>query len=351
VKSRTGELSKPAFIDTGIAVDLVDRTEFLATRLSVLVFLAVNGAEGIALGLAAWLTGSVALRAQTADNIAEFAVDVFLFIGVFRSVRAYDDAHPLGYGRERFFWSLFAALGIFVGGGGLSIEEAVRSALHPSGVVSFPIAYAVLAITAALDAFALLVSLRPARKLAAERKISLHALLLTNSDPVLTTVVLSGGCAVVGAMLAAVGIGASQIAGSNMPDTLASALIGLLLIATSVFLLHTNRELLTGRGVPSAMLIEMRRIIAAQSGVVAIQDLFAVVVGPSSLVVNGDVTFSDDMTVSAVERSILDSAAALRQRWPSIEFVYLTPVSLPRARRVRRRKSIPPKNNPRVKGQ
>ena len=79
-----------------------DRT----TRRNVLLSLGVNGAETLALGSAAWVTGSVGLRAQTAANAADLAVVAFLLIGVLSSARPADDSHPLGYGRERFFWSL-----------------------------------------------------------------------------------------------------------------------------------------------------------------------------------------------------------------------------------------------------
>ncbi len=103
-------------------------------------------------------------------------------------------------------------------------------------------------------------------------------------------------------------------------------LIGLLLLAASAFLLHNNRELLAGRGVPLSMSREMRGIVAAQQGVVDVPDLFAIVLGASSLIVNGDVVFDDDLDVPAVEDAIMRSAAALGDRWPAIDYVYLTPV-------------------------
>ena len=78
----------------------------------------------------------------------------------------------------------------------------------------------------------------------------------------------------------------------------------------------------------------MSRVVAAQAGVVDVPDLFAVVIGPSSLIVDGDVTFADDLDVPAVEKTIMRCAAALRQRWPAVEYVYLTPVSKARPRRV-----------------
>jgi divalent metal cation (Fe/Co/Zn/Cd) transporter len=111
----------------------------------------VNCAEAFALGVGALVTGSVALTAQTATNVADVSVAVFLLIGVVSSGRPPDESHPLGYGREGFFWSLFAALGIFTGGGGVALEQAVDSALHPSPVHSYLAAYGVLAATCALE--------------------------------------------------------------------------------------------------------------------------------------------------------------------------------------------------------
>lgn len=306
------------------------------TRLSVVVLLGVNCLEATALGVAAFWTGSVALRAQTAANIADVAVGIFLLVGVLSSVRPPDDTHPLGHGRERFFWSLFAALGIFVGGGGLAVEGAVTSALHPAPVDHFPIAYAVLLGTVALDAFALVIALRPLRQQAAQRSISVRAFLRRTTDPAAMTVVVGGACAVVGALVAGAGLGITQATGSATPDTVASALIGLLLFAASAILLRTDRDLLLGRGFPPAVLRQLSDIVAAQPGVIAVTDLFAVVVGPSSLIVSGDVTFADALDVPAVEQTIVRANAALRQRWPNIEYVYLTPVARARPRRAAR---------------
>jgi divalent metal cation (Fe/Co/Zn/Cd) transporter len=243
---------------------------------------------------------------------------------------------------------LLAALGIFLGGGLLGLDEAVRSAVQPSAVHSYPNAYLVLATTVALDVFALEITLRPVREQAAGRGVSLGSYLRRSTDPASTTVVAGGGCAVIGGLMAAAGLVLSEVTASPVPDTVASALISALLLAVSVLLLRTNRELLSGRGVPPSMVCEMSRVIAAQAGVVDVPDLFAIVIGPSSLIVDGDVTFADDLDVPAVEKTIMRCVAALRERWPRIEYVYLTPVGEARPRRAarsgapRRRRPIPP---------
>jgi cation diffusion facilitator family transporter len=307
-----------------------------SSNAGVVVSLVVNVLEVLGLGLTAWFTGSTAIKAQTAANTGEVAVTIFLLIAVLSSVRGPDDTHPLGYGRDRFFWSLFAALGLFVGGGGLALDQAVQSALHPSPVHSYLLAYLVLGATAGLDASAVIVGLRPLREQAARRGISSRAYLRISTDPAAVTVVVGGGCAVVGAFVAAIGLAISEGTSSPLPDTIASGLIGLLLLVASVLLLRTNRELLTGRGVGPALLSEMRKVVAQQPGISDVTDLFAVVVGPLSLVVDGDITFEHGIDVSEVEASIASAASQLKERWPMIQYIYLTPVAAKRPRGVAR---------------
>jgi divalent metal cation (Fe/Co/Zn/Cd) transporter len=241
---------------------------------------------------------------------------------------------------------LLAALGIFLGGGVLGLDEAVHAALHPSAIHSYLIAYLVLVTTVVLDAFALEIGLRPVRKQAAGRGISLRDYLGRSTDPASTTVVISGGCSVIGGITATAGLVLSEATGSQTPDTVASALIGLLLLLASVILLQTNRNLLSGRGVPPPMLREMSQVIAEQAGVVDVPDLFAIVVGPSSLVVDGDVIFAHDLDLAAVEHTILHCVHVLRERWPKIKYVYLTPVGKPRPTRATRSAGLAAERKP-----
>ncbi len=315
---------------------MAETTKRGTTRRSVLVSLVVNCAETLGLGVAAGVSGSVALRAQTAANAADVAVQVFLLIGVLSSVRPPDDTHPFGYGRERFFWSMLAALGILLGGGVLGLDEAVHAALHPSAVHSYLVAYLVLVTTVVLDAFALQIGWRPVRQQAAASGVSARDYLGRSTDPASTTVVVAGGCSVIGGLTATAGLVLSEVTGSQAPDTAASALIGLLLLLASVLLLQTNRDLLSGRGVPPPMLREMSQVIAGQAGVIDVPDLFAIVVGPTSLVVDGDVIFAHDLDLPAVEQTILHCIHVLRERWPKIKYVYLTPVRKARPTRAAR---------------
>jgi hypothetical protein len=68
-----------------------------------------------------------------------------------RSSRPHDDQHPLGYGRDAYFWALIAALGVFVVAAAFSLREGIDELIHPSATSSFAVAYVVLAISTVLD--------------------------------------------------------------------------------------------------------------------------------------------------------------------------------------------------------
>ena len=314
----------------GAVPKLVDS---LTGRRSVVMGLAVAVAQTIALAVAAYLTGSVAMRTQTVTNVADVAVGAFLLLGLLSSNRVADDEHPLGYGRERFFWSFVAAVGILVGGAGAAFAETVEALLHPGHAEFYVVGYAVLAAVVGLDTVALVTGLRPLLRRSRERGVPITRYLWKGTDPAVTTVVLGSAAGLLGGVVAAAGLAAREITDQPVADAVASGLIGLVLLATSATLLHANRELLTGRGVSPETLERMRVLVARRPGVLAVPDIFAIVVGPSTLIVNGDIVFDDALDVPQVEAAIVDAGAALRASWPAVTYVYLNPVAAMRSRR------------------
>src|SRR3954469_21866540 len=99
--------------------------------------LAANTAIAIAKGVAAALTGSSALFAETLHTIADAGNEVFLWIAVRRSNLPADAQHPLGHGPERYYWALLAAVGMFVIGGAVSIFEGIKALLDPPELAAF----------------------------------------------------------------------------------------------------------------------------------------------------------------------------------------------------------------------
>jgi cation diffusion facilitator family transporter len=158
--------------------------------------------SGLAVALAkvgvAVITGSAAMAAEASHSLADTANDLFLFVAQRRSSRRPDDRHPLGYGREAYFWALIAALGVFVAGAAFSLREGIEELIQPSVTSSFAVAYIVLAISAVFD----LVSFRQSAGQMIHRGRHYHRGLIdeskVTSDPTLRAVFLEDAVSVSG---------------------------------------------------------------------------------------------------------------------------------------------------------
>ena len=118
---------------------------------SVFVALAANTAIAAAKAIAAALTGSPALLAETLHTVADAGNEVLLYVAIRRSRHPPDATHPFGYGPERYYWALLAAIGMFLVGGAVSIADGIRALVHPPELEAFWVGVAVLLIALVLD--------------------------------------------------------------------------------------------------------------------------------------------------------------------------------------------------------
>src|SRR3954471_17171466 len=196
---------------------------------SVFAALAANTAIATAKGIAAVLTGSPALVAETLHTIADAGNEVLLYIAIRRSRAPADATHPFGYGPERYYWALLAAIGMFVIGGAVSIWDGIRALVHPPELEFFWVGVAVLVIALVLDGLSRTVALRQLRTQAARRELSVRELLRESADPTVVTVYFEDTIDVLGALLALIALVLHRWTGSALPDALASIAIGALL--------------------------------------------------------------------------------------------------------------------------
>src|SRR3954454_7008436 len=216
----------------------VDRDESLG---SIFAALAANSAIAVAKGTAAVLTGSPALLAETLHTVADAGNEVFLWIAVRRSRHAPDETHPFGYGPERYYWALLAAIGMFLVGGALSVWEGVTALLHPRPLEDFWVGVAVLVVALMLDGLSRVVAVRTLRRQALARQVTVGQLLRESPDPTVVTVYLEDSIDVLGAALALLALVLHRVTGSALPDALATLAIGLMLCYVALRLTGRNR--------------------------------------------------------------------------------------------------------------
>ena len=143
------------------------------SMLSVLVALAANLGIATAKGIAAALTGSAALFAETLHSVADAGNEVLLYVAVRRSERPPDDLHPFGHGPERYYWALLAAIGMFLVGGAVSVWEGINALIEPPELEYFWVGVGVLLVALLLDGLSRVVAVRQLRAEAQRRGISL----------------------------------------------------------------------------------------------------------------------------------------------------------------------------------
>jgi cation diffusion facilitator family transporter len=288
--------------------------------------LAANTTIAVAKGTAAVLTGSPALLAETLHTLADAGNEVFLWVALRRSRRAPDATHPLGYGPERYYWALLAAVGMFVVGGTLSVWEGVNALIDPRPLEAFWVGVAVLIIALVLDSISRAVALRQLRRQAAERGVTVRELLRESPDPTVVTVYLEDSIDVLGAALALVALVLHRTTGSAIPDALATIVIGLMLGYVAVKLTRRNRQLLANQAIPDRYIVQLRDRLSATAGVDGVARLDAIYLGPGEVLVAADVRMNPALTGDDVAMALAQIRGDAARDLPVIARLYLTPV-------------------------
>jgi cation diffusion facilitator family transporter len=267
---------------------------------TVMVAFAANALIAVAKTGAAAVTGSASLVAEAAHSWADTGNQVFLLVANRRSHRPPDRAHPLGYGREAYVWSLFAALGVFIAGAAVSITHGVQELITPEPASNFVVGYVVLAISFVLEGISFLQSARQAKAEAASLHRDLIEHILATSDPTLRGVFAEDSAALIGLVIATAGLGLHQATGSATPDAVGSILIGLLLAVVAVVLINRNRRFLIGEEADPRVRAAAVRALLEAPEVARVTYLRLEVVGPRMVSVVGDVDLTGDDTESHV---------------------------------------------------
>jgi cation diffusion facilitator family transporter len=294
---------------------------------SVATALGANTTIATAKGIAAALTGSPALLAETLHTVADAGNEVLLWVALRRSRRAPDATHPLGYGPERYYWALLAAVGMFVVGGTVSVWEGVHALIDPPALETFWVGVAVLVIALVLDSVSRVVALRQLRAQAAERGVTVRQLLRESPDPTVVTVYLEDSIDVLGAALALVALVLHEATGSAIPDALATIVIGLMLGYVAVRLTSRNRQLLSNQAIPDRYVLQLRDRLSATPGVEGVARLEAVYLGPGEVLVAADIRMQPDLTGDDMTTVLARIRSEAARDLPVIARLYLTPVS------------------------
>ena len=297
-------------------------TESLGT---VAIAISTDLTMSVAKGVAAALTGSAALFAETLHSLADTGNQLLLLKGVRGTRRRPDASHPFGYGAELFFWSLLAALSVFVVGGVLSVWEGAQRLLHPSEVQAGLLGFAVLGPGFLLDGTSWLTSVRQLRREATARGVPFRQHVRSTTDTAVTAVYYEDAAALLGNAIALAGLGMHQLLGSPTPDAVAGIVIGLLLAAIGLRLTARNRTLLTNRSESPVVLDRIRDLLAADPDVAAVGQVASIYLGPHQLLVTAEIQPLDAISGLRLRQLLAELRERVTRAIPRATLVFLTP--------------------------
>jgi cation diffusion facilitator family transporter len=295
------------------------------SRGTVLLAGAANLAIAVAKIVAGLLSGSSGMLAEGAHSVADTLNQVFLLTALKRSKKPADAQHPFGYGMERYFWSLLAAVGIFVMGAGFSFYEGVHALLHPEPVEELPIAFAVLALSFLFEGSSWLKAVVQLRREAREQEKSAVEHLIETPDPTVKTVAFEDTAALIGLVLAAAGLGLHAFTGSAAWDAVASIAIGLLLIVVAISLGMQSKANLIGQSLPEEARDKVRRTIDDSPGVDRTVELLTMRLGPDDVLVAARVDVVDHKSGGDLEQLADEVARRVCEAHPEVRHVFLDP--------------------------
>lgn len=292
-------------------------------RLVLFAALGANLGIAVAKFVAAAITGSSAMLTEGFHSVVDSTNQILLLYGQKASRRPPDLVHPLGYGRELYFWSFVVAILIFATGAGLSIYEGVRHVRHPAESQSATVAYVVLGISLLLEGASWFTAVREFVR--AKGAGSWWQEVRRSKDPTTFIVLFEDSAAMFGLVVAALGVFLSHYTGNPVWDGAASIVIGLALAAVAFTLARESKGLLIGERADPRLSDAIRHAFDIRPEVTAVQEVVTIHTAPDKVFVAASVDFEDAVAVGAIERLIAETEASLRAAWPQISNVYVKP--------------------------
>ncbi|MBN9530166.1 MAG: cation diffusion facilitator family transporter [Alphaproteobacteria bacterium] len=296
--------------------------------------LAGNLAIAAAKGAAALWTGSSAMLSEAIHSLVDTGNQGLLLYGLHRASRPPDAAHPLGYGRELYFWTFIVALLVFALGAGISIYEGIIHIRHPQAVADPAVTYVVLGLSMLFEGGSWWAALREFQ--AAKGDAGYLEAIRLSKDPTTFTVLLEDSAALLGLAIAFAGIVAAEVFALPALDGAASIVIGIVLGLTAILLARETKGLLIGEAADPAVERSILELAAADKGVERVNGALTVHMSPDQVVVNLSVEFHDDLSADEMELAVERMERRISEAHAQVSAVFVRPQRSETYRRRRR---------------
>jgi cation diffusion facilitator family transporter len=272
---------------------------------------------------AAVVTGSSSMLSEGVHSLVDTGNEALLLYGYHRSSLRPDATHPLGYGRELYFWSFVVAILVFALGAGVSLYEGVSHVMSPTPIENVIASYIVLALSLLFEGASWWLALKAFR--ASKGGMRYLEAVRKSKDPPSFMVLLEDTAALIGISIAAIGIYLSVRLQRPEIDGVGSILIGLVLAATAWLLARETKELLIGEPARSAINASIVALAEKEPCVEGVNGVTTVHLAPDQIVASLSLEFSDELRTPDIERCVEALEKRIRAAHPEMVSLFIKP--------------------------
>lgn len=289
---------------------------------SIMFALSANLGIAITKTVAAVITGSGAMLAESIHSFADCGNQGLLFLGLRATKKNPDAEHPLGYGKEIFFWSFVVAMILFSMGGLFSIYEGIHKLSSHEGLTSPVVAIIVLSVSMVLEGASLYGCITQIRKL--KHNQSLWTWVKKSRQSELIVVLGEDVAALLGLLFALVSIVLAMATGNPLFDAIGSIGIGVLLVLVSIFVAVKVKSLLIGQSADEEARMAIHDFLQTQPEIERVMNLITLQLGPQ-IMVAVKVKMNQADSVSQLIGNINKCEVALKNEFPDVQWVFFEP--------------------------
>jgi cation diffusion facilitator family transporter len=314
-----------------------------SSKKAIYAAIAGNFAIAVTKFFGAAVSGSSAMLAEGIHSLVDTGNGGLLLLGIRRSQRPPDESHPYGYGKSLYFYALIVAVLIFGLGGGISLYEGILHTLDPGhggptgatilGVTVSGLTLNTIVLSAAIvfEGFAFRTALQEFNKQRGDTP--LMQAIRSSKDPTTFTVLFEDAAAMAGLIVALVGVHLTEALGMPVLDGVASIVIGLILCGVAAFLVWESKKLLIGEAAGPEMRSSLRRLAGENDDVEDVGRVLTMHMGPYTLVLNMELTFTPDLSAYEVESAVDRLERRIREEHPEVKYIFIEAESLSARRR------------------
>lgn len=295
----------------------------MASGSKKVIFAALIGNSLIAVTkfIASAMTGSSAMLSEGIHSTVDSGNQLLLLLGLKKAKKPADKMHPFGHGKEVYFWSFIVAIMIFGVGAGISIYEGIHSLMDPHPVTGVMINYIVLGLAMIFEAFAWYFAWVEFNKIR-EGKGFFEAI-SGSKDPTVFVVLFEDTAAMLGLIVAFVGIALSQWTGLIILDGIASIVIGVILALTAAWLAYETKGLLIGESAEPHIVTAVHEIASTYKSIKNVNEALTMHMGPNFILLTLSLDFSNELKAGDIETTIEHIREKITTKFPKVKRVYI----------------------------